>query len=453
MTIILSNKIDMVKKATRSHNYQINGGTKLSGSITTKTSKNCALALVYAAIVSKQRNVLINTPKIEEIERTREIFHSIGVDTTWESNNLIIDSKPKINYEKLNKDAASKTRAMLYLLGVLPHFANEFSLPVPGGCKLGKRTISAPYYALCDMGFEFKFSAKDITVTLPKKLLSEKKDREIVMYEASDTGANIAILAALALPGTTTIRMTSSNYMIQDMCYGLISMGAKIEGIGTSTLKIYGNQNFKALNYPVLEDPIEGMMLIALAATTNSEFEIKGLPKDFLELELLKLEKMGFNYEVTKKYRSKSGNFDLLDIKTKKSKLEAPAEKIHAQAYPGLNMDNLPFFVPIATQAKGKTLIHDWVYENRALYYMEMQKLGADIILADPHRVYVTGKTELNGAEIVCPPALRPSVIILIGMIAAKGKSILRNTYSIDRGHEDLFNRLKEIGADIKEIE
>ena len=125
-------------------------------------------------------------------------------------------------------------------------------------------------------------------------------------------------------------------------------------------------------------------------------------------------------------------------------------EKIHPLPYPGLNIDNLPFFVPIATQAKGNTLIHDWVYENRAIYYMELNKLRAKVILADPHRVYIEGPTPLRGTEVICPPALRPAAIILIAMLAAKGTSILRNVYSINRGYEDLVCRLQKLGAKIE---
>ena len=147
-----------------------------------------------------------------------------------------------------------------------------------------------------------------------------------------------------------------------------------------------------------------------------------------------------------------NGRTKLVDIKTFPSKLTALYEKIESRPYPGLNIDNLPFFAIIATQAKGQTLIHDWVYENRAIYYKELDKLGADTILADPHRLYVNGRTELKPAEIVCPPALRPAAIILIGMLAAHGKSILRNVYSINRGYEDIAKRLNALGAKIKII-
>jgi len=198
------------------------------------------------------------------------------------------------------------------------------------------------------------------------------------------------------------------------------------------------------------EDPIEAMLFLSIAATTNSRITIKGAPIEFLELELLKLQKMGFKYSLTKAYKSENGFTDLVDIKTRPSSLTALEEKIYARPFPGLNIDNLPFFVPIATQAKGQTLIHDWVYENRAIYYTELIKLGANIVLADPHRVIVTGPTPLRPAEVICPPALRPAAIILIAMLAAPGESILRNVYSINRGYEDLVTRLGALGAHIE---
>ncbi|MEK7095192.1 MAG: UDP-N-acetylglucosamine 1-carboxyvinyltransferase, partial [Patescibacteria group bacterium] len=145
-----------------------------------------------------------------------------------------------------------------------------------------------------------------------------------------------------------------------------------------------------------------------------------------------------------------NGYVNLVDLQTLPSKLVALEEKIHSQPYPGINMDNLPFFAVIATQAHGQTFIHDWTYEERAIYYKELDKLRADTLLADPHRFYVKGPTRLKATEIVCPPALRPSVIIMIAMLAAEGTSILRNVYNINRGYEDLAERLNSLGAKIE---
>ncbi len=192
------------------------------------------------------------------------------------------------------------------------------------------------------------------------------------------------------------------------------------------------------------------MFFLASAIVTKSVVTIKKCPIDFLELELLKLKKMGFKYEIKKTYKGENGFVNLVDIKTFSSNLTALKEKIHPLTYPGINMDNIPFFAVIATQAEGETFIHDWPYEKRTIYYAELEKLGASVVLADPHRVYIKGKTALHATEIVSPEALRPAAIILIGMLAAKGTSILRNVYSIKRGYEDIANRLNKLGAKIE---
>ena len=197
------------------------------------------------------------------------------------------------------------------------------------------------------------------------------------------------------------------------------------------------------------EDPTESMTFISAAIVTNSKLTITRCPIDFLSLELLKLKIMGLKYKKSKIYFSKNDRTRLCDITVYPSKLIALNDKLHASAYPGINTDNLPFFVPIATTAKGTMLIHDWMWENRAIYFTEINKLEADIVLADQHRVFINGPTELKGNEIVCPPALRPAMIILVAMLGAKGQSILRNVYSINRGYEDIAKRLNAIGTDI----
>jgi UDP-N-acetylglucosamine 1-carboxyvinyltransferase len=175
------------------------------------------------------------------------------------------------------------------------------------------------------------------------------------------------------------------------------------------------------------------------------------VPIDFMELELLKLEKMGLAYSMTKRYAAHNGHTQLVDLTVEKhnGKLTAPVDKLYGRPYPGLNIDHLPYFVPIAAMAHGRTLIHDWVYEDRALMYTEMKKIGVDIELADPHRAYVTGPTRFRAADVVCPSGIRPAMIILLGMLGAKGTSMLRNVYTINRGYEDIAERLNSLGANI----
>ena len=275
----------------------------------------------------------------------------------------------------------------------------------------------------------------------------------VIMYESGDTATENAILAAALIGGKTVIKFASANYQVQDLCHFLAGLGVKMEGIRTTTLTIFGKENInREYFFQLSEDPIEAMFFLTAAIVTKSSIVIRRCSLDFLELELFKLEKMGFKYKIVREYKSENGFARLADIKTYPSEIIAPEEKIYGRPYPGLNIDNLPFFVPIAAQAKGETLIHDWVYENRATYYTELNRLGAKIDLADTHRVFIKGPTEFKPVEITCLPALRPSAIILIAMLAAKGQSALKNTYTIERGYEDICGRLKSIGADIERV-
>src|SRR5690606_6845612 len=204
------------------------------------------------------------------------------------------------------------------------------------------------------------------------------------------------------------------------------------------------------VDYAPSEDPIEAMSLITAAIVTSSEITVRRVPIEFMEIELALLEEMGFRYDRSEEYLAENGQTRLVDITTHPSQLRAPIDKIHPMPFPGLNIDNLPFFAVIAAQAEGQTMLHDWVYENRAIYLTELNKLGASVKLLDPHRVLIEGPTRWRGTELMCPPALRPAVVILLAMLAAKGTSVLRSVYVIHRGYEDLADRLNALGAQIE---
>ncbi|MEW5907604.1 MAG: UDP-N-acetylglucosamine 1-carboxyvinyltransferase [Patescibacteria group bacterium] len=430
------------------NSYVIQGGEKLKGEVTINASKNSAVAILIASLLNEKRTIIKNIPKIEEVYRIIEVLQSIGVFVKWcKPHELEIIPSEKLNLNKINIEAAEKTRSIILFLGPLIHKLKKFSLPNCGGCKLGRRTIIPHLYALEEFGIKIK-STDDKLLIDSSKIHSADK---VIMYESGDTATENAIMVAAMIPAKTIIKFASANYQVQDLCKFLSKLGVKIEGIGTTTLTISGKEKLsKEIEFYLTEDPIEAMLFLSLAATTNSSIMIKRCPIDFLELELLKLKKMGFRFKIIKKYKSKNHFGKLVDIATFPSILVAAVEKIYARPFPGLNMDNLPFFVPIATQAKGKTLIHDWVYENRAIYYTEFRRLGAKITLADPHRVFIEGPTKLIAAEMISPSALRPSASLLVAMLAAKGKSVLKNTYAIERGYEDLVGRLKKLGAHIQ---
>jgi len=443
---VLDHKIVSVSDSV---DFEIHGGRKLHGEIATNPSKNGALGLLFAALVNRGMTTLHNIPRIEEVFRILEVFQSIGIEVTWKEKNTLEIKPPKVfNLKGIDHKSAGRTRSVIMLLGSMIHRFPSFEIPSAGGCRMGMRTIAAHRYGLEALGVKIMSGPNAYLVKVGKL-----KPADIVMYESSDTAAENLLMAAALVPGKTTLRYAPPNYQVQDVCFFLEALGVKIEGIGSTVLTVHGVKDInQSIEWWNSEDPIEAMMFVSAAVTTGSELTIKRCPIRFIELELLKLQRMGLKVKISKPYLAKNGRTELVDLIVYPSKLKALHDKIHAQPYPGINSDNLPFFVPIATQATGSTLIHDWMWENRAIYFTELNRLGANVTLADPHRVFVQGATTLKGAQIVCPPALRPAMIILIAMLAAEGTSILRNVYSIARGYEEIAERLNGIGADIRVI-
>ncbi len=430
-------------------NIEIEGGKKLSGVIETNTSKNGAVGLLCASLLNRGTTTLHRMPRIEEVHRIIEVLESIGVRVEWQDTTIKITPPKRFNLKKINVEAARRTRSIVMFIGPLIHSLEKFSLPQSGGCKLGSRTVRPHFYALENFGINIETTSETYEISR-----TPAKSNEIVLYESGDTVTENTLFAAAGMADTTIIKYASANYMVQEVCFFLKELGVVIEGIGTTTLTITGVADINTnVEYTLSEDPTDSMFFIAAAIVTNSAITITRCPIDFLELELLKLEKMGFEYKKSKPYLSHNGVTKLVDLITKPSQLKALHEKIHPAVYPGLNIDNLPFFAVIATQAEGQTLIHDWVYEKRAIYFTELDKLGAETVLADPHRIYITGPTPLKPAELICPPALRPATILLIAMLGAKGHSILRNIYSINRGYEKLIERLTSLGAKVSYLD
>lgn len=429
----------------------INGGKKLHGTIENRTSKNAVEAILYASVMVRGKVTLTDVPQIAVVTQIVELLTSIGVEIENDGKGRItLDSSKGIKLGKMNRKVAEALRTSLLLMGALADRPGEYTLYRSGGCHLGERTVRPHIYALEKLGVHASTHEGYYKVRNDKA----RRASPIVMYESGDTTTENAVMAAVFAPGVTTIKMASANYMVQDLCRFLVKAGAKIEGIGTTTLIITGVKELQPVGeYPIMPDPIVAMTFISAAITTHSHVTVANCPIQFLELELCKLEVMGQKYKLKNPRKSKNGFFDVVDIELTPSKLKALPDKVYGRPFPGLNIDNLPLFIPILTQAEGRSLVHDWAYENRAVYALELQKLGAQITLLDPHRLWVEGPTEFTPAEIMSPAALRPAANILICMLAAKGKSILRNTYVISRGYDDLYAVLNKAGADIQVVE
>ncbi len=432
-------------------NLRIRGNTKLSGTVDVRTSKNAAVALLCASLLNHGRTVLRGLAQIEEVNRILEVLESIGVSVKWsaDKSELELRRPDELNMAGMDVEAARRTRSILMFMGPLLHEMGEFRLPYAGGCDLGSRTVTPHLHALNRFGLEVK-----ATEGWYEAEVDERSDetRFITLTERGDTVTENVLMAAALYPGQTVIRNASPNYMVQDLCFFLEELGVSVDGIGTTTLRVIGKDRIDVdVAFAPSEDPIEAMSWVTAAIVTNSQLEIRRVPVEFLEVELAILGEMGLRYDLSPEYAAENGGTRLADITVYPSELRAAKDKIHPMPFPGLNIDNLPFFAVIAASAKGKTLIHDWVYDNRAIHLMELNKFGARTQLLDPHRLMVEGPTAWRSHDLVSPPALRPAVCLLLASLAVeRGNSVLRDVYVINRGYEDLPNRLNALGADIE---
>ena len=429
--------------------FVVEGAHPLSGEVTTSRSKNGAVALLAASLLNRGTTTLEHVPKIEEVNRLIEVLRSIGVAVIREGHKVVITPPEKLSLETIDRAAAMKTRSILLFIGPLLHHARAFDLPQSGGCTLGTRTVRPHLFALERLGVSIEALTEHFHITH-----GGLRPAEVILYESSDTATENILLAAARIPGRTVIKYASANYQVQELCGFLQKLGVSIEGVGSTTLTVQGVKEIALdVSYSAAEDPIDSMFFIASAITTHSSLTLRRVPIAFLEIELTILEKMGLSYTLTETGFSENGITRLADLAVRSSELTAFPERIHPRPYPGLNMDNLPFFAVIATQAKGTTMIHDWVYDKRAIYYTELERLGAELLLHDPHRISITGPSRLKAAEVACPPVLRIGAMLVAAMLGAQGTSVLHNVYTINRGYEGLVERLRALGAAIEEKE
>ncbi|NNG34776.1 helix-turn-helix domain-containing protein [Nakamurella aerolata] len=431
-------------------NLRIEGGRPLSGSIDVRTSKNAAVACLCAALLNKGTTTLRSLARIEEVNRIVEVLSSIGVNCRWLPGTDDLEIRPprRLDLAAIDEDAARRTRTILMFLGPLLHEFGAFSLPMAGGCDLGTRTVEPHLQALRTFGLDVVAHAGKYTATVTPDV---RPARPIVLTERGDTVTENALFAAARTEGVTVIRNASPNYMVQDLCFFLRKLGVQIDGIGTTTLTVQGISEIRTdVEYFPSEDPIEAMSLLTAGIVTKSEITVKRVPIEFMEIELAVLESMGASFTVGEEYLAANGATRLVDVTTHPSRLHAAKDKIHPMPFPGLNIDNLPFFAVIAACADGETTIHDWVYENRAIHLTELERLGARVKLMDPHRLLISGPTRWRATEMMSPPALRPAVVLLLAMLATPGVSVLRNIYVINRGYENLDGRLNALGANIE---
>ena len=356
-----------------------------------KSSKNAAVALLCAALLNRGRTTLRNVARIVEVERILDVLRSIGVSATWDGagHDLTLVVPEQLDLAGIDADAARRTRSIIMFLGPLLHRAPEFELPYAGGCDLGTRTVQPHMIALRPFGLEVEARAASTTPRSPRPAprphhradrARRHRHRERAAGRRPRRGHDHHPQRQLQLHGPGPVPVPAA------------ARGGD-RGPRDDDADVHGRPVLDAdVDYTISEDPVEAMSLLTAGIVTGSELTVRRAPVEFLEIELAVLAEMGLRYELSPEYLADNGHTRLADITIHPSQLRAPIDKIHPMPFPGLNIDNLPFFAVIAAQAAGSTMIHDWVYDNRAIHLSDLTRLGADVRLLDPHRVLVDGR-------------------------------------------------------------
>lgn len=414
--------------------FIINGGKPLRGEIEVRGAKNAATPILAACLLTDQECIIDNLPKIADVLNMINILESIGAEINWINSQKLSIKAKSLNLDKLDKQNASKMRSSVLLAGPILARLGQFVLDAPGGCEIGIRPLDAHFLALENLDVQ-------ITKNKNKYFLKTKNliGKEFTMSEFSVTATENAIMASVLATGETKINCAAQEPHVQDLCKFLNKMGAQISGIGTHVLRIQGIKKMHGAKHKIIPDYTEMGTFICLAAATQSNIIIKNFRPEFLKLELEKFKQANINFKISKN-----------QIQIKPSKNIKPVN-IHNMPYPGFAADLLQPFAVLMTQAKGPSLIHDWMYENRLKYIKDLNKMHANCKILDPHRVLITGPTHLKAKKITSYD-LRAGASLIIAALIARGKSIINQAEQVDRGYEKIEKRLQKLGAEIRRV-
>lgn len=418
--------------------FIINGGKKLQGIIEVMGSKNVALPILAATILTKDSCVIGNIPLIEDVLKMINILEKMGAKVEWLDKKKIKIQCQNINPEKIPNELLGHFRGSVLLWGALLARFNSFKTVAPGGCVIGSRPLDTHFDAFLQMGVNVR--QKGRFYDFQKNIDDKNKEQKVTLDEFSVTGTENVLLFASSLNKKTILKIADQDYQVQELVKILKKMGAKIKISGPHIFEIEGSEKLKGFNCNLIADPIEAGTFIIAALATRGEVLVKNVETSHLSLFFKKLKDFGANLEFPDKNSVKVFYSPKLVI-----------NKIQSLPYPGIHTDLQPEFGVLATQTKGGTLIHDPLYEGRLKYLEELNKMGADIIFCDPHRAIVNGPTHLHGVEISSLD-LRAGAALIIAGLVAQGTTVINNAYQVDRGYEKIEERLQKIGADIKRI-
>lgn len=411
--------------------YTIKGGKPLSGKISVSGSKNATLPIICATLLTDEKCVLHNVPGISDVHHLLEILNDLGSKSVFSNHTVEIDNS-KVNLYEPRADLVRKFRGSILLLGPLLSRFKKVIMSIPGGDVIGKRPLDAHLVAIETLGATVQHNA-DLQVTATK-LVGGK----IIMTEMSVTGTENAIMAAVRASGRSEIHLAAAEPHVQDLCHFLNAMGARISGIGTHDLVIEGVEKLHGAEYTIIPDSDVACSYINLAAATKSEVTVEKIRPEFLDAAMIQFKQMNVKLEVGADY-----------VTVKKPQGDYKAFPIKANNYPGLMSDQVPPFAVLATQAVGRTLVHESMYEGRLGYVHELAKMGANAKIIDQHRAEIDGPTPLSGTN-VSSLDIRSGMVMLIAALVASGKTVLHDIEHIERGYDNIVQLLKNLGADIE---
>ena len=431
----------------------VKGGVKLSGEITPQGAKNEALQVICATLLSDNDIIISNIPNIIDVVKLIDILKSLGVEINKLEKGKYSFNSQKIDLKYLQSqhfiDDAKKLRGSIMLVGPLLARFGFASIPRPGGDKIGRRRLDTHFINLQKLGAKLDYNSENKMYSVTSR--NSLKGTNILLDEASVTGTANILMASVLAKGQTTIYNAACEPYIQQLCLLLNKMGANIQGIGSNFLKINGVTSLSGTEHDILPDMIEIGSWIGLAAMTKSKLKIKNVSWDNLGQIPDVFRKLGITI-------NREGDDILIPEHTNgysvSNYIDGSILTISDAPWPGFSPDLISVILVVATQANGSTLIHQKMFESRLFFVDKLIDMGAKIILCDPHRASVIGhnfKSSLKPTTMTSPD-IRAGIALLIAALSASGESIIQNVEQIDRGYENIVDRLKSIGADIDRV-
>ncbi len=415
--------------------FLIKGGVPLSGEVEISGYKNAAGAVLAAVLLSKEASVIDNLPQVTDVLDQIEILNKMGATIEWQNPKKVKINPANINPENIPTDLFEKMRVSVLLVGPLLARFRRFKIPHPGGDKIGLRPISTHLDALKEFGIKVEEKDGFYHFEAPEIL----KGKKVVLKEFSVSATEILMMLAALSEGRTTIELAAAEPQVQDLGIFLKKMGVNIEGIGTHTITIEGGKDLRGAEFKICPDLLEAGTFFVAMALTGGQGRIKNVNPGHLSIFLEKMREIGVNFEV---------NDNEISIKPS---LNFTATKIQVLPYPGFPTDLQPQTSVLLTQAQGKSLIHDPLYENRFQHLHELRKMGADIEITDPHRALIFGKKELVGNKISALDIRSGAALVLAGL-CAKGETQIGDISQIERGYEKFDEKLRNLGARIEKV-